>query len=72
MTTIIAKADADSRQQGSPSGEIPLAHVLQAYDVVLRQHSIVPEEDSHFYRNFSTEFLVDIISELVEVLIIKK
>lgn len=50
IAAIISLAESKAIQNGVPSGEISLPELLQAYDSVLRQHCIVPEEDSHFYR----------------------
>lgn len=48
MTAIISLAESDAKEEGSI--EISLAHLLEAYHTVLRQHNVVPEEDSHYYR----------------------
>jgi hypothetical protein len=50
IASIISLAESKAARTGAPSGEISLPDLLQAYDSVLRQHHIVPEEDSHFYR----------------------
>jgi hypothetical protein len=48
LTSILSLAESSVR----PHDDVPLslAHLLEAYDTVLRQHNLVPEEDSHFYR----------------------
>ena len=53
MTGILALAESNARddaENGTSDGQVTLLRLLKAYDVVLRQHSIVPEEDTHFYR----------------------
>ena len=50
IASIISLAESKAGQNGVPAGAISLPELLQAYDSVLRQYGIVPEEDSHFYR----------------------
>lgn len=50
IASIISLAESKAEQNGAVCSEITLPQLLEAYDSVLRQHNIVPEEDSHFYR----------------------
>lgn len=50
LRTADLTAVKDCESGHATSSRITLAKLLQAYEVVLPQHGLLPQEDTHFYR----------------------
>lgn len=50
MTAILAQAEGKAREVNADPANLSLAHLLQAYDTVLRRKGIIPDEDTRYYR----------------------
>jgi len=52
MGSILALAEAEAQSDScrGVGGQVTLMRLLKAYEVVLRQHAMAPEEDTHYYR----------------------